>query len=224
MKFEYLFSDCDGVIIDSEIIAARIMVKYISSFNVPITLEEYLKNYAGQTFSGIMTKLSKEYNFVLPNNFVTEITNQYKEAAKTEEKEIKGTKEAYEAIPLPKAIISNSFKEQINHAVDFTGLRGEFGDRVYSGVESVSNPKPAPDVYLLAAKELGVDPKKVIVVEDSISGVKSGLAAGMYVIGFTGASHLTEEHQHILKALGVKEVIQDMSDLPALVKKLNEED
>lgn len=221
MKFEYLFSDCDGVIIDSEIIAARVMVKFITSFGVPITLDEYLTNYAGQTFSGIMTKLAEEYKFDLPDNYVTHITNQYKEAAKKEEKAIVGTKEAYEAISLPKAIISNSFKEQINHAVDFTGLRGEFGDRVYSGVESVDNPKPAPDVYLLAAEELGVAPSKVIVIEDSVSGVKAGLAAGMYVIGFTGASHLKEDHKHTLKALGVKEVIQDMSDLPALVSKLN---
>lgn len=224
MRFEYLFSDCDGVIIDSEIVAASVMARYISSFGIPITVEEYLSRYAGQTFSGIMTKLSKEHGFDLPENYITQITDQYKEAAKTEDKPIKGTKEAYEAIDLPKAIISNSYKEQINHAVDFTGLRGEFGNRVYSGVESVDNPKPAPDVYLFAAKDLGVDPSKVVVIEDSVSGVKSGLAAGMYVIGFIGASHLTNNHEHTLKTLGVENVIQDMSELPALIERLNAAD
>ncbi|MBD0404711.1 HAD family phosphatase [Flammeovirga sp. EKP202] len=223
MRFEYLFSDCDGVIIDSEIVAARVMVKYINSFGVPMTVDEYLSNFAGQTFSGIMTKLSKEHGFTLPEDFITQITDQYKEAAKTEDKPIKGTKAAYEAIDLPKAIISNSYKEQINHAVDFTGLRNEFGNRVYSGVESVDNPKPAPDVYLFAAKDLGVDPSKVVVIEDSTSGAKAGLAAGMYVIGFIGASHLKSDHEHTLKTLGVKNVIQDMSDLPALIEKLNAE-
>ncbi|MBB6459952.1 HAD family hydrolase [Flammeovirga kamogawensis] len=221
MKFEYLFSDCDGVIIDSEIIAARVMVKYIQSYNVPITLDEYLVKFSGQTFSGIMTGLSKKYNLDLPNDYVNKITSLYKKAAVQEEKAIEGTKAAYEQIDLPKAIISNSYKEQINHAVDFTGMRDLFNDRVFSGVEDVSNPKPAPDIYLHTAKMLEVLPSKVIVIEDSASGAKSAVAAGMYVIGFTGASHIKKGHEHTLKEIGVKHVIQSMSELPLLIKKIN---
>ncbi|AZQ63008.1 HAD family hydrolase [Flammeovirga pectinis] len=221
MKFEYLFSDCDGVIIDSEIIAARVMVKYIQSYNVPITLDEYLINFSGQTFSGIMTGLAKKYNFELPDNYVNDITSLYKKAAAQEEKAIEGTKAAYELIDLPKAIISNSYKEQINHAIEFTGMRGLFSDRVFSGVEDVLNPKPAPDIYLHTAKVLNVKPSKVIVIEDSASGAKSAVAAGMYVIGFTGASHIKKGHEHTLKEIGVKHVIQSMSELPLLIKKIN---
>ncbi|WP_281614465.1 HAD-IA family hydrolase [Flammeovirga sp. SubArs3] len=221
MKFSYFFSDCDGVIIDSEIIAANVMVKYINDFGVEIDLDTYLRTCSGKTFSGIMTNLSKEHGLVLSDNYLDEITSLYMEAAKTQEKAIEGAKKAFEEIELPKAIISNGFKAQINHAVDLVGLRNEFEDRVFSGVEDVENPKPAPDIYLFAAKKIGIDPKEIIVIEDSKSGAKAAVDAGMYVIGFTGASHILEGHEQVLNDVGVKHVIQNMSELPPLIKKIN---
>ncbi|OHX68138.1 HAD family hydrolase [Flammeovirga pacifica] len=220
MKFEYLFSDCDGVIIDSEIIAARVMVKYINNFGVKIDLEEYLRTCSGKTFSGIMQSLSAKYDIPLKENFVEEITDLYMAAATKEEKAIDGVKKAFEAISLPKAIISNGYKEQINHSVDFCQLREQFEDRVFSGVEDVEFPKPAPDIYLYAAQKMGLKPENIIVIEDSKSGAKSAVEAGMYVIGFTGASHILEGHDQVLLSLGVKHVIQNMSELPPLIDEI----
>ncbi|ANQ47514.1 HAD family hydrolase [Flammeovirga sp. MY04] len=220
MKFDYIFSDCDGVIIDSEIIAAKVMVKYIKEFGVEIDLETYLRTCSGKTFSGIMTELSQKHQIPLKENFVQEITDLYMASASKYEKAIDGVKEAFNAIQLPKAIISNGYKAQINHSVDFCQLRDQFEDRVFSGVEDVEHPKPAPDIYLHAAKQIGVDPSRVIVIEDSKSGAKAAVDAGMYVIGFTGASHILEGHDQVLYSVGVKHVINNMSELPLLIDEI----
>ncbi|MEH0157709.1 HAD-IA family hydrolase [Limibacter armeniacum] len=217
---KYLISDCDGVLIDSEIIAARVMVQYLNEFGVPITLNEYLQNCSGKTFSGLLTSFSREYCFTLPENALQVAEDRHMTIAEKELQVIKGTKDAYKAIPLPKAVVSNGWHRHIEMAVKFAQMEDMFEGGIFSAVEVVPNPKPAPDVYIYAAEKVGVDPKDVVVIEDSKSGVISGVAAGMNVIGFTGASHILDGHDEILLELGAKAVISDMKELPELVKKL----
>jgi HAD superfamily hydrolase (TIGR01509 family) len=115
-------------------------------------------------------------------------------------------------LKLPTSIGTNGPRERAMEALRMTGLEPFFGDRLTT-YEDVQNGKPAPDVYLLAAKRAGFAPALCLVVEDSVTGATAALAAGCKVIGFTGVAHDPAAKATELKKLGVSHVIQDMGEL-----------
>lgn len=127
-----------------------------------------------------------------------------------------GADAALSAIHALKCVASSSHHERIALALRVTGLAHHFGDAVFSST-MVERGKPAPDLFLHAAKAMGVEPAHCIVVEDSVAGVAAGKAAGMAVIGFTGGSHCGPDHRHLLVTAGADRVIHDMSELPQAV-------
>ena len=132
---------------------------------------------------------------------------------------IAGVRDALLQIDLPLAVASNSYAD----ALAFALQRCDLVERVNVGAfsaDQVERPKPAPDLYLLAAERAGVDPSRCLVVEDSITGATAALTAGMQVIGFLGASHIPPEHGEALRQLGVHHLIGRMSELPPLVERL----
>src|SRR5262249_28320298 len=100
------------------------------------------------------------------------------------------------------------------------GLIGRVDGRIFTA-DQVPNPKPAPDVFLLAARQSGVEPARCLVIEDSETGLAAALAAGMPVIGFVGASHIPRDHGNRLMALGARQVVEHMARLPAAVMSLH---
>ncbi|GAA4845481.1 HAD-IA family hydrolase [Algivirga pacifica] len=220
MNINFMISDCDGVIIDSEIIAAGVMVDYLKAQGAHIDMQEYLRTWSGTTFTGIMKHFRENEGVHIPTNFLEDIEERLLIRNAKELKGIRGVKEAYESIPLPKACVSNSISSHVRKAIEMVNLKDSFQDRVYSAVELVENPKPAPDIYLHAAQKEKVTPSEVVVIEDSRSGVNAAVAAGMTVIGFTGASHILDGYGETLKNLGAHYVINDMSELPALVEQI----
>lgn len=212
-------SDCDGVLIDSEILAAQMMVEHLQTFGVHIELNNYLRTWSGMTFSSIMRALSQQHGFSLPPDFVEVITQKHEAYAAQHLQAIAGVKEAYAQIDLPKAVVSNSLLWQVKHAVEFVEMQEVFGKHLFSS-EMVTHPKPAPDIYLHVAAQFGLKPEEIIVVEDSKSGAKAAVDAGMHVIGFTGASHILDDHADRLREIGVKAVVNKMADLPQAVENL----
>ena len=212
-------SDCDGVLVDSEILAARMMVEHLQTLGVRIELNDYLRTWSGMTFSSIMRALSAQHGFDLAPDFVDVITQKHEAYAAKHLQPIAGVKEAYAQIDLPKAVVSNSWLWQVKHAVAFVQMQDVFGEHLFSS-EMVANPKPAPDIYLHVAAQFGLKPEEIIVVEDSKSGAKAAVDAGMHVIGFTGASHILDDHADKLYEIGVKTVVNQMTDLPKVVEDL----
>ncbi len=217
--FRLFISDCDGVLIDSEILAAHMMVAHLQTFGVTIALEEYLRTCSGRTFTDIMTTFSQQYGFELASDFVEVITQKHEAYSKDHLQAIPGVKEAYAQINLPKAVVSNSLLWQVKHAVEFVNMQAVFEDRMFSA-EMVARPKPHPDIYLHVAHQFGLEPAEIIVIEDSKSGAAAAVAAGMHVVGFTGASHILDDHVDKLLEIGVKQVVHKMEDLPAVVNAL----
>ena len=217
--FRLFISDCDGVLIDSEILAAHMMVAHLQTFGVTIALEEYLRTCSGRTFTDIMTTFSQQYGFELAPDFVEVITQKHETYSKDHLQAIPGVKEAYAQINLPKAVVSNSLLWQVKHAVEFVNMQTVFEDRMFSA-EMVARPKPHPDIYLHVARQFGLEPAEIIVIEDSKSGAAAAVAAGMHVVGFTGASHILDDHADKLLEIGVKQVVHKMEDLPAVVNAL----
>ena len=101
-----------------------------------------------------------------------------------------------------------------------TGLSRFFGDNVFSA-DQVDNGKPAPDLFLHAARVMGIAPEQALVIEDSTAGVRAGVSAGMTVAGFTGASHISAGHHEILRDHGTHHILSSMADLPSLLEELD---
>ncbi|UQY33339.1 HAD-IA family hydrolase [Pseudomonas fulva] len=216
---ELLICDCDGVLIDSEIIAERHLHAALAEHYPAHELDVVLAGTFGLQTRDIMARAEAHFGKPLPEGFLEKNRAITKALIREQVKPIDGVREALLQIDLPLAVASNSYAD----ALAFALQRCELVERVNIGAfsaDQVERPKPAPDLYLLAAERAGVDPSRCLVVEDSITGATAALTAGMQVIGFLGASHIPPEHGEALRQLGVQHLIGRMSELPPLVERL----
>jgi HAD superfamily hydrolase (TIGR01509 family) len=132
---------------------------------------------------------------------------------------IDGVAEAIEALTLPLAVVSNSRRQRVLASLATTGLDARLGEAPIFTADQVAHPKPDPSLYCLAASQLGCAPGGCLVVEDSVAGVTAAHAAGMTVIGFTGASHVPAGQAERLREAGAWRILSDMQGLEALVNK-----
>jgi HAD superfamily hydrolase (TIGR01509 family) len=218
---DLLICDCDGVLIDSEVISIRLMREALGALFPVAELELVLHGTFGLQSRDILAKVEAHFDMRLPADFHPELLKRGEMIIRAEAKPIPGVREALHAIDLPLAVASNGRTENVLHALDLAGLRDRVDIGVFSA-EQVALPKPAPDLYLLAARTAGIPPERCLVVEDSPTGVTAALAAGMRVIGFLGASHIPPEHADTLRQLGVEAFLHDMRELPALVDELRQ--
>ena len=131
-------------------------------------------------------------------------------------KAIAGVAVAIAAIDLPKCVASSGVPEKIRHGLECAGLYEQLSPHIFSAVQ-VRRGKPAPDLFLYAAKEMGAAPARCLVIEDSVPGVTGALAAGMTVLGFHGGSHCQPGHAELLRAAGADVTFDDMRALPELI-------
>ncbi|KMM76809.1 HAD family hydrolase [Xanthomonas sp. NCPPB 1128] len=211
--FDLLISDCDGVLVDSEVLADRVMLDALGAYVPRAELERFLAGSFGLTAQEIVQRVQRQYALDLPPGLYQEIRTRSEALIAAEVQPIDGVREVLLALPLPLAVASNSMRESVVASVARAGLQERVGERIFSA-DMVARPKPAPDVYLLAAKTLGVAPERCLVIEDSATGASAALAAGMTVIGFTGAAHIPAGHAATLHQLGVAAVMEHMRELP----------
>ncbi len=216
---DLLICDCDGVLIDSEIITGRVVREALARLVPEHELDVQLAGTFGLQSRDIIARVAAHFGLDLPADFHPRVRSRAEAIIRAEVRSIPYVREALCAIELPLAIASNSQHGAVRHALERTGLTARVDVGVFSA-DMVKRPKPAPDVYLLAASAAGVEPKRCLVVEDSATGATAALTAGMQVIGFLGASHIPPEQGEILRELGVEHLLQDMRELPALVKSL----
>lgn len=216
-NIDLLISDCDGVIVDSEIISHRVLFEALSLHIPAERLHEALEGTFGLTLPSIIDLLEKRFDLSLPGSFDEDLRRRSEQIVADEVQAIPGVREALMAIDLPLAVASNSRLHNVEASLRRAALTERVGGNIFCA-EMVSAPKPAPDVYLLAAERMGVAPGHCLVVEDSPTGVLAARTAGMQVIGFTGASHIPAGHDRALRELGVAAVINDMRDLPKTVE------
>jgi len=216
---ELLICDCDGVLIDSEIIAEHHLHTALAEYYPAHELEMVLAGTFGLQTADIMARAEAHFGKPLPEGFLEKNRAITKALIREQVQPIAGVRDALLQIDLPLAVASNSYAD----ALAFALQRCDLVERVNVGAfsaDQVERPKPAPDLYLLAAERAGVDPSRCLVVEDSITGATAALTAGMQVIGFLGASHIPPEHGEALRQLGVHHLIGRMSELPPLVERL----
>jgi HAD superfamily hydrolase (TIGR01509 family) len=215
--FQAILWDCDGVLIDSEVLACQVAADFYTRAGYSLTAKDYVRRFAGQNRAQIATIIRGETGID-----VTGIDWLKKEAARKALFEaqlgpvpgVQGVLKHVLACKVRMAVASGSSLDRLEHSLRLTELWDSLAPHIYS-TEQVGRGKPAPDVFLLAADKLAVSPKQCLVVEDSSHGVEAGKAAGMTVYGFTGASHCEPGWGASLTAAGADAVFSCMSDLHA---------
>lgn len=214
--------DCDGVLVDSEILAARVDAELLTEAGYPIDPEEVAVLYSGLTFKDMLVRIEEVAGIPLQASLIDRAEAMLDERLKRVQA-IDGAAQAVASVRGKRCICSNSTLERLDLSLGVTGLRPLFGEHVYSSLATPSKrTKPAPDVFLHGAKEMGADPANTFVVEDSVHGVHGAKAAGMRVIGFTGGSHSYPGHADILTEAGAETVINRWRDFPAVLEALSE--
>jgi HAD superfamily hydrolase (TIGR01509 family) len=215
--------DCDGVLVDSEIIASRVEAELISRAGFEISPEEISLNYAGLTFKEIMLRIEEKANIPFQASLIDQAEAITDRRLALDVRAIEGAREAILSVDGPRCVCSNSRMERIELMLGKVGLLPLFAGNIFSSLATPSGkPKPAPDVFLYAAGRLKADPAKTFVIEDSVHGIAGAKAAGMRVIGFTGASHTYPGHADALTDAGAETVIRRWAELKPVLGALAE--
>lgn len=217
LAFDAVIFDCDGVIVDSEILACRAVADLIAHYEPRAQVAELIERLVGTPDEMIIKAISAEFGTRFPADMRQRAVDAI-DTALTEGglRAIPGIETAVRRLEVPAAVASNSHYHRVLRSLALAGLDGAFGDHVYTP-EAVERPKPAPDLYLHAARRLGVEPARCIVVEDSVPGSTAGLAAGMTVVGFLGGSHIRDGHEARLREAGVGLFCRHMDSLPQVL-------
>jgi HAD superfamily hydrolase (TIGR01509 family) len=212
----HVIFDCDGVLIDSEKISMAVDIALLAENGIHLTEAEMYLRFIGPTFEDMVAELEREHKKILPPDLSARKDVMMLELYRRDLKPVPGVIPMLSRLALPRSIGTNGPRDRALEALRLTGLAPFFGDRLTT-YEDVKNPKPAPDVYRLAASRAGFSPAHCLVVEDSVTGATAALAAGCKVIGFTGVAHDPAAKAGELKALGVSHVIHDMGELLAAI-------
>lgn len=208
--------DCDGVLVDSEWLANRVLAAYLTELGLPTSFEESVERYIGGSIASVRAKAEAALGRSLPDDFEAELWARDQVAFDRNLKPIDGVATVLEAIGHATCVASSGTPEKIRHSLGLTGLDAHFGERIFSASQ-VAHGKPAPDLFEFAAGRMSAAVEDCLVIEDSVAGVTAARAAGMAVFGFTGGGHATPALAEALSAAGAALVFDEMRELPARV-------
>jgi HAD superfamily hydrolase (TIGR01509 family) len=211
-RFSLVIFDCDGVLIDSEPIANRVFAERLATVGIAMTPEEVMRAFVGRSRDTCIALAGEMRGEPLPADFADRWDAALHVALEKEVRPVEGIPELLRSLKLPYCVASNGEPRHMRIGLGASGLMPLVDGRLFSAAE-VACPKPAPDVYLHAATTMGFAPERCAVVEDTPTGVKAGVAAGMTVFGYAGGP---QSDARALAALGATPFAR-MSALPALL-------
>jgi HAD superfamily hydrolase (TIGR01509 family) len=211
-SFGLVIFDCDGVLIDNEILACRIDAEELNAIGYPITLKDVVLRFTGLPSGAMRAVVERDLGRQLPDDFEAILRQKISDASRTDLKAIAGMAELIDALDIPACVASSSAPDKLRYGLELTGLYGRLAPNVFS-TTMVARGKPAPDLFLHAARTMGVQPGHCVVVEDSIAGVQAGVAAGMHVVGFVAGSHCCPGHAGRLREAGAASIAGHARDL-----------
>jgi HAD superfamily hydrolase (TIGR01509 family) len=184
--FNLVIFDCDGVLVDSERLAIKVDALVLRKLGLHLTEAEIVERFVGTSDEVFRRGIESMLNRPLPENWEAEVEPLYREAFRRELVPVEGIREALDRISQPICVASSGSHDKMRFTLGMTGLYSYFEGRIFSATEVVRG-KPAPDLFLHAAKCMGVEPEACAVVEDSALGAAAGRAAGMQVFAFSGS-------------------------------------
>jgi HAD superfamily hydrolase (TIGR01509 family) len=215
--------DCDGVLIDSEIIAVEVEMALLAGHGLHYEIAEFKARFMGMSdtafYAALSADSSERLNRDLPADFRARVDAGKHELNERKLACVAGVERAVDALALPKAVASSSESRHLDYKLRRTGLWDRFAPHIYSA-DHVAHAKPAPDLFLHAAAQLHVTPGDCLAIEDSVNGVVAGRAAGMEVWGFLGGGHMDEATGERLRRAGAERLIRDWGEAVGLFGKL----
>jgi HAD superfamily hydrolase (TIGR01509 family) len=218
-RFDALIFDFDGVLLESEFEGNLQLAELLTDLGHRTSVEEALQHYVGLAGQQFINAVEARIGAPLPPEFHERRKEQSVLALREGVRSVVGAVEFVQSLPpgLPKAVASSSSTRWIRGHLRHLGLTGTFGEHVYSGREHVERGKPAPDLYLHAADRLGVDIKRTAIIEDSQVGATGALASGATVIGLAAGEHCLDDHEEMLRRLGVEHVAHNFAEVRSLL-------
>jgi HAD superfamily hydrolase (TIGR01509 family) len=212
--------DCDGVLVDSEPIVNRAHAEALTACGYPITEDELADRFCGLSDADMFAIIERERGSPLSPSYAERVGEVIEQQFRRSLTAIPGIRETLDGLQAARCVASSSTPAQLRRKLELTGLATGFGGKLFSAA-MVAHGKPAPDLFLYAAAEMGARPDRCVVIEDSPAGITAALAAGMIAIGFCGGGHCRPGHEARLRDCGAALVIADMRDLAAAVSQLD---
>lgn len=208
---DLIIFDCDGVLVDSEVLSCRCLSEGLAGYGINLDLDQALDLFLGRSVSAILDHYQAS-GHLIPEQFSTDLKTRVRAAFRTALCPIEGVGSVLEGLRIPHCVASSSDFDRVSFSLSLTGLASHFDGQLYTS-QMVERGKPAPDLFLYAAERMQADPRRTLVIEDSVSGVTAAKAAGMTVWGFVGGSHYqSRDGKAILKAAGADRVFARMAD------------
>jgi len=212
--------DCDGVLVDSEPLAMRVLIEAIARQGIEISAAAAFRDYLGRSLASISQSLADSHGMPLGPAALESMRTDLYALYRRELRATPGIRAAVESLRVPFCVASSSSPERVAISLDVTGLRALFGSRLYSAT-MVARGKPAPDLFLHAAHVLGVEPARCLVIEDSPAGILAARTAGMRVFAYMGGGHVAQAGLRAqVEQLAPDAVFDDMHRLADLVASL----
>lgn len=186
---DLIIFDCDGVLIDSEIISARMLVDELDRLGVRIDLPYVARHFLGRSYPTVMATIRREFGLDLPPDFEDRYRTRLLEAFQRDLTIMPGVAEVLTRLDLPFCVATSSSPRRAEMSLRLVGLWDLCGDRLFTASQ-VARGKPEPDLFLFAADRMGAAPGRCLVIEDSLTGIRAARAAGMEIWRFTGGSHM----------------------------------
>ena len=190
MKYKCIIFDCDGVLVDSEGIANKVLINMANEQGANIEMAYALEHFNGRSIKKVLEHIRTLAQKELPTGFEEEFRRRSFEAFKTDLQPIKGIHGLLDKIPTPYCVASSGPPEKIRLNLTVTGLIEKFGNNIFSSYD-IGSWKPNPEIFLYAAKSMGFSPHECAVVEDSIAGIQAAKKGGFDVYGYTREEHRT---------------------------------
>lgn len=208
--------DCDGVLVDSEPLAARALAAELAHCGFATTVQDCLDHYTGLSLDSVIERIEEQWERKLPGDFRERLRERDYDAFRRYLRPIPGVEALLASLTRAKCVASSGSLEKLDVTLTATGLMRYFAPNVFSA-EQVARGKPAPDLFLYASGRMGVLPDECVVVEDSIAGVAAARAADMRVIGYAGGGHANGNYAAGLAEVGAEAVTDRMDQLAALL-------
>ncbi len=214
---EVVIFDCDGVLVDSEVISLGVTRRMLAEAGLSLSDDETRKRFLGKRQDAVLRRVEAELGARLPTDFTGALSREILATFERDLKGVEGVRQAVAGLDARVCVASSSAPERLRFALRVTGYEALFAPNIFSSAE-VPRGKPHPDLFLFAARTLGAAPEYCLVIEDSVAGVTAARAAGMIVFGFVGGSHFSVPAQtEELTAAGADLIFDDMARLPEIV-------
>jgi len=219
MDADAIIFDFDGVLLESEHEINQLIARLLTDLGQPTSVRDATEQFTGLSGQSFIDAVEMRLGAPLPPEFHETMQQASGRALAEGLEEVAGAIAFVRRLPqlLPKAVASSSSTRWVRTHLDHLGLADVFGRHVYSGKEHVARGKPAPDLYLHAAAELGVDISRSVVIEDSKVGATGALASGARVIGLAAGRHCLDGHAGMLRDIGVLDVAHSFEEVARLL-------